>query len=74
MAFVAFDLLQHDGREVMGEPWVDRRTRLEDLRGPPGAAERDHRAREPHHSLQQVDLEVEVRPPLALPSEVIRAD
>ncbi len=31
MAFVAFDLLQLDGRDVMGEPWSDRRKRLEDL-------------------------------------------
>jgi len=31
MAFVAFDLLQLDGRDVMGEPWADRRKRLEDL-------------------------------------------
>jgi ATP-dependent DNA ligase len=28
---VAFDLLQFDGREVMSEPWADRRKRLEDL-------------------------------------------
>ncbi len=31
MAFVAFDLLQLDSRDVMGEPWADRRKRLEDL-------------------------------------------
>src|SRR5262245_10906994 len=31
LAFVAFDLLELDGREVMAEPWADRRKRLEDL-------------------------------------------
>jgi bifunctional non-homologous end joining protein LigD len=31
VAFGAFDVLQVGGREVMGEPWVDRRKRLEDL-------------------------------------------
>jgi bifunctional non-homologous end joining protein LigD len=29
--FLAFDLLQVDGRDVMPEPWSDRRKRLEDL-------------------------------------------
>jgi bifunctional non-homologous end joining protein LigD len=31
VAFLAFDLLEIDGREVMSEPWTDRRKRLEDL-------------------------------------------
>ena len=31
LAFVAFDILRVDGREVMSEPWTDRRKRLEDL-------------------------------------------
>ena len=31
MAFAAFDLLELDGRSVMGEPWTARRKRLEDL-------------------------------------------
>src|SRR5262245_2354025 len=29
--FVAFDVLAIDGREVMREPWTDRRKRLEDI-------------------------------------------
>jgi ATP-dependent DNA ligase len=29
--FVAFDVLRVDGREVMAEPWEDRRKRLEDI-------------------------------------------
>ena len=29
--FLAFDVLALDGREVMREPWVDRRKRLEDI-------------------------------------------
>jgi bifunctional non-homologous end joining protein LigD len=31
MAFAAFDVLEVDGRGVMGEPWTARRKRLEDL-------------------------------------------
>src|SRR5262249_51226279 len=31
LAFLAFDLLELDGREVMSERWTDRRKRLEDL-------------------------------------------
>jgi ATP dependent DNA ligase domain len=31
LAFIAFDLLQVNGQEVMREPWADRRKRLEDL-------------------------------------------
>ena len=30
-SFLAFDVLALDGREVMAEPWTDRRKRLEDL-------------------------------------------
>jgi ATP-dependent DNA ligase len=30
-SFLAFDVLAVDGREVMREPWVDRRKRLEDI-------------------------------------------
>src|SRR5262245_46663266 len=31
LSFLAFDVLHVDGREVMSEPWADRRKRLEDL-------------------------------------------
>jgi bifunctional non-homologous end joining protein LigD len=31
MALVLFDLLHHEGKRVMREPWRDRRKRLEDL-------------------------------------------
>jgi bifunctional non-homologous end joining protein LigD len=31
LAFVAFDVLQVDGHDVMAEPWSDRRKRLEDI-------------------------------------------
>jgi ATP-dependent DNA ligase len=31
LAFLAFDVLQVGGREVMSEPWTDRRKRLDDL-------------------------------------------
>jgi len=31
VAFVAFDVLQVDGQDVMAEPWSDRRKRLEDI-------------------------------------------
>ena len=31
MAFIAFDVLTLDGREVLTEPWSDRRKRLENL-------------------------------------------
>ena len=30
-SFLAFDVLAVDGREVMREPWEDRRKRLEDI-------------------------------------------
>jgi hypothetical protein len=30
-SFLAFDVLSVDGREVMAEPWTDRRKRLEDI-------------------------------------------
>ena len=38
MAFAAFDVLEADGHRVMGEPWMARRKRLEDLleTPPPG--------------------------------------
>jgi bifunctional non-homologous end joining protein LigD len=29
--FLAFDVLSVDGREVMAEPWAERRKRLEDI-------------------------------------------
>ena len=35
MAFTAFDLLEFDGRSVIGEAWTVRRKRLEDLLEPP---------------------------------------
>jgi ATP-dependent DNA ligase len=31
LALLAFDILQMNGREIMSEPWMDRRKRLEDL-------------------------------------------
>jgi ATP-dependent DNA ligase len=31
LAFLAFDVLTINGREIMSEPWADRRKRLEDL-------------------------------------------
>jgi ATP-dependent DNA ligase len=31
MAFVAFDVIQVDGVDVMGEPWTHRRKRLADI-------------------------------------------
>jgi len=31
MSFLAFDLLNLDGQDVMREPWTDRRKRLEDV-------------------------------------------
>jgi ATP-dependent DNA ligase len=31
VSFMAFDLLQFGGHDVMAEPWVDRRKRLEDV-------------------------------------------
>jgi ATP-dependent DNA ligase len=32
-SFLAFDVLQLEGKDVMSEPWADRRKRLEDLEG-----------------------------------------